>query len=398
MLKSSIPPPINNSYGPAVRTGTVPRVPLPGPTPPFLPSAYITSVSFGDVAWWNGSGDTWPTAWAADGTVYGWACDASNDGQPESPMSLWKLNGDPYTQALAPEMVSNAPIDYSSLCVGFNSGNDNVKPGGMIAVGQTLYVGISCMNYGDDPVFNRQHNTAGFISQSLDNGITWSNATAVNAFPGRFAAPVLVSCGPGTPCVDAAGANWTYVFFAGAFNNEAYWDNNDAMFLARVHPTDIGTPAAYSYFAGLGSGNASQPYWTLDSSQAQPSIQFGSMIGENAVTYNAHIQRFVVANYGFIDNNGLPRPWHTQPYMTPHRTQLIMLEAAQPWGPWNIFYRSDDSFQAPGLYTPTFPSAYHRPVISGTAQMIMFFACLDGAANCRYTLNYQTVNITIASG
>ena len=26
---------------------------------------------------------------------------------------------------------------------------------------------------------------------------------------------------------------------------------------------------------------------------------------------------------GFIDNSGKPRPWHTQPWMSPHRTQVM---------------------------------------------------------------------------
>ena len=71
-----------------------------------------------------------------------------------------------------------------------------------------------------------------------------------------------------------------------------------------------------------------------------------------------------------------------------------MLEAPAPWGPWSLFYRSDDAPLAPGLYTPTFPSAYlEEPRADGTARLVMFFSCLEGAPTCRYTLNYVTVTL-----
>jgi hypothetical protein len=34
---------------------------------------------------------------------------------------------------------------------------------------------------------------------------------------------------------------------------------------------------------------------------------------------------------------------------------------------------------------------------NGTASLVMFFSCLEGAVNCRYTLNYQAVQLTVAA-
>jgi hypothetical protein len=395
MLKSGPGALSNNTYGPAVRTGSVSH---PGPTPPFEASPLITNVSFGPVRWWNGSGDTWPTAWAPDGSVYGWCCDAANTGA-FSPMSLWRLEGDPYSEDIVPALVAANPINYTALCADLGPTGPfpkiNVKPGGMAALADgSLLVGVSCMNYGDDAVFNRQHNLQGFIGLSKDGGRTWTNATLVGAFAGRFSAPVFVSCGQGNAPCAAKDGGLLYVFFPGSFDNGAYWDNNDAMFLARVAEASVLDAAAYEFFSGLDGTGA--PTWTTDAAQAQPSLQFGRMVGENAVSYNPYLQRYLVANFGFIDASGTPRPWHSKPYMSPHRTQLLFLEAENPWGPWRVFYRSDDSPPAPGLYTPTFPSAYMRPPVGSTAEMVLFFACLEGAPNCRYTLNYQTVVVTLS--
>lgn len=160
-------------------------------------------------------------------------------------------------------------------------------------------------------------------------------------------------------------------------------------------PSSIVNESAYEFFAGLNA--ASAPVWTSDPLQAQPALEFGLMMGENAVSYNPFIKKWLMANFGFIDNAGIPRPWHSKPFMSPHRTQLLLLEADHPWGPWKQFYRNDDSPLAPGLYTPTFPSQYMRAVdaSSNTAELIVFFSCLDGAPDCRYTLNYATVTLAL---
>lgn len=400
MLKSAVPPLSNNTYGPAVQTGVIANKTAelpPGPTPPFPPSTAILNATLSTtIGFWNGSGDTWPTTWAANGTVYGWPCDSHG-----SPMGLWRIDGDPFGDGtLTPTVVSNSPIDYMTLCTQYGTPSPsalNVKPGSTMALNDSIYVTVSCMNYGDDSQFNRQHNLGGFIAQSTDGGATFTNVTDVGtAFSGRFSAPVFVSCGQNNDPCRTANAGFLYVFFQAGFDNNAYWCNNDAMFLARVPEVQLANLSAYEFYAGMAPGNGSQPVFVADASQSQPVLTFGRMIGENGITYHPYLQRYLMANFGFIDNDGNPRPWHQKPWMMPHRTQLIMLEAPQPWGPWSIFLRDDNSASAPGLYTPTFPSAYIQPPQGNTAELVMFFSCLGGSDACRYTLNWQTITLTLA--
>jgi hypothetical protein len=354
-----------------VVTGTVPPRPKPpGPTPPFPISTFILNVTFGPVGWWTQQpkgGDTWPTAYAADGHTYGWDCDAHN-----SPMSLWRLDGSPFEgngSVLPVPIGSLQAIDYQKLCASYGPTgffpNINVKPAGMTALPPsakapkgTLLVGVSCMNYGDDPVFNRQHNLAGFIAESTDVGVTWANVTSVGAFSGRYSAPAFVSCGQANAPCSAKDNGWLYVFFPGSVDNGAYWDNNDGMWLARVPEATPTNASAFEYYTGL-NPISGEPEWTPDSRQGQPVIYYGRMIGENPIMYIPSLGRYVLANFGFLDNEGNARPWHTTPFMAPHRTQLVLLEAPQPWGPWSMFYRDDDSFQAPGLCVTDPPPPPH---------------------------------------
>ena len=235
----------------------------------------------------------------------------------------------------------------------------------------------------------------GFLSASTDAGVTWGNVTPVGIFSGRFSAPAFVSCGQANAPCSAKDGGYLYVFFPGADNDEAYWDNNDALYLARVPEATPAAVGAFEFFVGLSGEGA--PQWSSDASQAQPSLSYGRMVGENPVMYIPALERYVFANFGFLDRAGNPRPWHTEPFMAPHRTQLVLLEAEFPWGPWSMFWRDDDSFQAPGLYTPTFVSSWAQERVGNTLQLGMAFACLGGAANCRYTLNYQTVTLELAA-
>ena len=48
-------------------------------------------------------------------------------------------------------------------------------------------------------------------------------------------------------------------------------------------------------------------------------------------------------------------------------------------------------------YTPTFVSQWAQERVGDKVELGMAFACLGGAENCRYTLNYQTVTLSLAA-
>ena len=413
MLKGRVPPlNASNPWPGAVRSATLALGAGPGPAPPFAPSTAIASAALaqGPPALWGdgrADGDTWASAWLADGRTLAWVCDTTY-----GPMALMELQGDPYASALAAAVVAPDPLPWLDLCKAFNASRaedyGNIKAGGMAEVNGTLYVGVSCINYGfDSTLFVRQHNLAGFVAASSDGGRSWANITAVGAFPGRFAAPVFTSCGRGAPCPDPdlPGVQWTYVFFTGsAYNDASYWESGDAHYLARVAPTAdaLARPAAYQYYAGTSGGALPRAQWSPDATQAQPVLAFGRMLGENNIHYNAQLGRWVCANYGFLDTAGNPSTWHQQPWHTkdtPRRTQLLMLEAPQPWGPWRAFFRDDDfggAWNGSGAYGTTFPAAFHTQVVNGSAQMSMLFACGNGLAGCHYQLNYMNVTLQLS--
>ena len=84
------------------------------------------------------------------------------------------------------------------------------------------------------------------------------------------------------------------------------------------------------------------------------------MTGENHVSYNAGLGRYIMGNYGFTDREGNPFSYH---HMTtgwnPEKqtTQLTLFEAPNPWGPWSLFYQCDE-WGVTGGYQPSFPTKW----------------------------------------
>jgi len=289
------------------------------------------------------TGDTWPTTWALDDNLYGSAGDNSN-----SKMNFWKIEGSPdMTSSYNVTLINNYPVDYNHLC-----STQNAKPATVLSIGGVLYMSASCMNYGDNPAWNRQHNLNGFFVTSNDYGKTWNNnVTPPDFFKGRLAAPMMIQFGK-----DYSGAkdNFVYAYFPSAVDGQAYWCNNDYMLLGRVPKDQLLKRPSWEFFVGIKNG---VPAWDTDDTKALPVFTFANMTGENQVQYNAGIKRYLVANYGFIDPDGHPRPFHQVPLLYKHRSQLTLFEAPEPWGPWSLFYR-DDNWGDFGNYDGTFPTKW----------------------------------------
>ena len=112
-----------------------------------------------------------------------------------------------------------------------------------------LHWAVSCFNYGDDPVFNRQRYGPAWIITSRDDGVTWNvSATSPDIFPGRLAALRFMQYGQD---YDGAPDDWVYTYFPGATGDAAFFENNDEMLLARVDKSRILDRSAYQFFNGI---------------------------------------------------------------------------------------------------------------------------------------------------
>ena len=74
--------------------------------------------------------------------------------------------------------------------------------------------------------------------------------------------------------------------------------------------------------------------------------QFPLMTSVQQANYHPGLKRYIFANWAWISYDGYPRPDHTADEKndrTGHqRTQLSLVEAPNPWGPFSIMHRDDD--------------------------------------------------------
>jgi hypothetical protein len=160
------------------------------------------------------------------------------------------------------------------------------------------------MNYGDNASFNRQHNLNGWIITSTDFGKTWKlDATKQNFFEGRVASAHFIQFGKDN---GDASDGYVYAYFPAADDGNAYWENNDYLLLGRVPSDQILVRSAWRFFAG--KQESGQELWDADAAKAAQVFRYPHMTGEDHVTYNPGLKRFILANYGF---HWLPR-WQSE--------------------------------------------------------------------------------------
>lgn len=365
---------------------------MSAPTPEAPRSTYIQQVTFDKFRCHRGDGDMWPITWAGDNFLYGAAGDNSG-----SPMNFWRIHEGPKDVFLGTgwgvwlELLDNCPIDPKVYCQrGDLHPTNGVKPASLLSMNGVLYFAVELHNYGDDPAFNRQHNIQSWIITSTDYGKTWNRAaTPTDFFTGRLASPHFIQFSK-----DYAGARDGYVYASFPAGEDAsghtgsYWENGDYLLLGRAPRYEILNRSAWELYAGY--ENDQTPLWSPEDAHAQPIFRYPRMTGENHISYNAGIGRYIMGNYGFLDPQDRPRPYHTPggwPYSA-LRSQLTLFEAPEPWGPWSLFYQDDD-WGTYGDYQPNFPTKWMSA--DGKTMLMVSSGSFDD-----YNMVLQKVELTLA--
>jgi hypothetical protein len=328
---------------------SVPRIQYPK-------SELVKSVIVDKYRLHKGDGDMWPITWAADGNLYG----AAGDNQ-DSPMNFWRIEGHPGEREWGPPpflyLVDNLPMDPKVYCQKTNVHPKwGIKPASLLSLKGRLYFAVQLMNFGDNMELNRQHNISSWIITTDDYGRTWNrDATSEDFYTGRVASPHFLQFGRD---YDGARDEYVYAYFPSADDGNSYWENGDCILLGRVHQEKILFRKDWEFFIGLGENG--EPRWSREENQAKAVFCYPLMTGENHVSYNKGLKRYIMGNYGFTDLMGKPVPYHQgEPTWNPEkqRSQLTLFEAPEPWGPWSLFYR-DDNWGIHGGYNPCFPTKW----------------------------------------
>ena len=222
---------------------------LSAQNPPYPNSTTVRRAQIEQKMYVGVNGDEFPITWGRDGAQYTGAGDNKQQighghSLASSPLSFFKVVGGPTemgctVETPSPNNTQPAPICKNITMQGKSIAVDsptaskacphwrddcgdgkpcpNLKSSGVLALGDgTLYWAVSCFNYGDDEVFNRQRYGPAWIITSADGGVTFNeSATPTDMFPGRLAAPRFVQYGRGNEGAPAGHEEYVYVFFPG---------------------------------------------------------------------------------------------------------------------------------------------------------------------------------------
>lgn len=327
----------------------------PQAIPPYESSDLIAEVLPDRYRYHSAEGDMWPLTWGKDDFIYLGAGDnkgCSVNVWRATTYSKFNLGHMTQTSEWSMDMICASPAPDDSLLAA-DSRLQGVKPAGLIDIDGTLYMSFEAQNYGDFPLFRRQHNLFGWIAVSKDGGRSFdNNAVPFDFFEGKLSSCHFLQFGRG---YEGARDEYVYAYFPyDEDNGESYWENNDALLLGRVPKDKILERNEWEFFA---SPDPLKPEWTKDEAGAKPVFRYYKMTGANHVAYNAGLGRYIMGNYSFVDSELHPRPIHQVTYPEASRSQLTLYEAPEPWGPWRIFHRDDD-WGTYGDYQPNFPTKW----------------------------------------
>lgn len=366
--------------------------------PPYRRSELIRGVELGKWRYHHGVGDMWPITWATDDHMYTGAGD--NRG---SAMNFWRIQGGPdleQRRGRTPvvfetahddwvlDVIDNEPLDPAVYCTDPRVDSaKGLKPAGLLDIDGTLMMAVQTQNYGTEPTFNRQTNIHGWIITTDDYGRTWNREATPQTefFSGRVASCHFLQYGKGAENVRDG---YVYAHFPGASDDgNSYWENGDYVLFGRVPADQVLVRSAWEFWTGLDSSGAAT--WSADDADAVPVFEYFHMTGENHVSYNAGLGRYIMGNYSFVNEELYPQPYHQGQWpSTTQQSQLTLYEAPEPWGPWSLFYRDDD-WGMYGGYQPSFPVKWMR---NGGKTMFM----VSSGTGDDYNFTVQRLDLDIA--
>jgi hypothetical protein len=307
-------------------------------------------------------GDTWVSAWAADGNVYS----PSNDSKGfhergSSNIAFNRLTGDD------PAKIQGVSIDMmTSYGKWAQEGPDGCtwKSSGCYALDGVIYWVVARHKYGEtsgDPR-KRQPAANASIIKSTDLGMAWTRSARQNyedpMFPGpRFATPYFVEYGQdGKAAVDNADR---YVY---AISNDGFWDNGNNMILGRVARAKIADLNAADWEFYVGGDGMAEAAWSRDMNKARLILDVPGKLGMTGSVYLPGLKRYFMIGWYYPAGGGVIDKKSTT------KTVWDFYEAPKPWGPWIRI--GSKEFEPQGYYAPQvcpkFTSADGRRVFAFT--------------------------------
>jgi len=273
-----------------------------------------------------GDGDLWPSCWADDDNLY----TANGDGKA--------FNGGSRLYDMAVSLVSGMPPNLSGRTLATDVGTNwsgrhyNRKPTGMLCVDGAIYLAFQNLqkrHFDDAP--------AASIAKSTDHGVTWTWDRTAPMF------------GASRRASDPAAHKFTTIFFLDygrnygnaidgfvyAYGLDNNWRDQQDLYLARAPRRSILDRRAWEFFAGVDSSGV--PAWSSDIGNKKPALTDNRSLYPVVFGHGCPHKQHVIAQGGVVYD----APLHRYIFASWSCATQQFYEAANPWGPWNLFLSDD---------------------------------------------------------
>jgi hypothetical protein len=304
-------------------------------------------------------GDTWSCAWSDDDEVYTVIDDTAGFDMVLRPSKDRNVAIGSFGKSFPPELAGRM-VNGMETCGRSNQlGADGAcwKGNGIASVDGALYLSVSRHWYHVKEYDFRQIARDASILKSVNKGKTWSplpySAQPLSdpLFPGpRFATPFFLDAGRDSRAPEGSPQGLDeYVY---AVSNDGYWNNGNALHLARVRRVDLPKLELkqWQFYCGYRDDPA-VPVWRAGKPGLEacyPILSGPYHFGQTGMNYLAPLGRFLLPSWHY--------PKLAEGSWNHQMSVWELWEAPAPWGPWRRF--AGQVWNTEGFYNPSFPSKF----------------------------------------
>ena len=281
-------------------------------------------------------GDTFPMTWADDDQIYTSAGDPLW-GESRDGLDVEKFEGVPTSYKIS---KINPMNDYTGW------GGNGPKPSGMLCVDGILFLAFQNLLRAKQAPHSliSQHGSDAQIVYSTNKGAWWTPALptiGAPMFPGHtFGGPSFVQHGR-----NHAEARDAFVY---AISSDQ-WDNGSNFRLGRVPTDSIMRREAWEWVCAFGPGG--EPAWSHALSEAVPVLSLHRWLGLPEMVYLGSLRRYLLLTWRLH-----------QDFSPDDGTDLLVLEAPDPWGPFSlVHYEEYWEGKEFNPYCPRLPLKWMQP-------------------------------------
>jgi hypothetical protein len=357
--------------------------PTPFPQSKAIVGAYWTSRRYDPPK--NQWGDILPMVWADDGNEYTVMDDGGTDipaGGPLWSHSFARVTGKPpnvhFTYIGDPK--DPPPHTWVQIAKDMAAHRGPLGPfysTGLLAAGGNLFATQQLnWNWNTNAPFTGLEG----IAYSTDRGRHWHDVAK------RFPAPLgnlnFVIRGRGGYFADG---------YAYAIGTEREF-NASTLVIGRARPdiADLTDPAKWQWLSGFSDGSTGQPVFSSQGTAPAPIVSWASHITYPQMAYDAPLHRYLLT-FTFQYASTPPSTWK-------NGSELVILEAPNPWGPFS-YVAHEPNFGPSNGYSAGFPVSWISP--NGRDLWLKWAANFAGCApklDCSgaYGFNYRRLHLVIA--